>query len=104
MKCRETTKFSISWGKMEENKMTIQQEAYEKIMKLPDNGVRLIIALADEIARQESFVQHVDAEEERKKKAYQDMLGMKERSTYPRDFDYEKVREEAVNEKFIYTN
>lgn len=84
--------------------MTIQQEAYEKIMKLPDNGVRLVIALADEIARQESFVQQVDEEKERKKKAYQDMLGMKKRSTYPRDFDYKKVREEAVNDKFVYTD
>lgn len=32
--------------------MTIQQEVYEKIMKLPEDGIRLILVLADEIARQ----------------------------------------------------
>ena len=32
--------------------MTIQQEAYEKIMKLPEDGIRLILVMADEIARQ----------------------------------------------------
>ena len=47
--------------------MTIQQEAYEKIMKLPDDGVRLIIALADEIARQSSFHAWMLNGQERKK-------------------------------------
>ena len=84
--------------------MTIQQEAYEKIMKLPDRGVRLIIALADAIERQENFSQCADMEASKKKKAYQDMLDMKNKSTYPRDFDYKKVREEAINEKFGYTD
>lgn len=79
--------------------MTIQQEAYEKIMKLPDDGVRLIIALADEIARQSSFLSCMDAERARKKKAFQDMLDMKKQSAYPKDFDYKKVMEEACNTK-----
>lgn len=79
--------------------MTIQQEAYEKIMKLPDDGVRLIIALADEIARQSSFLSCMDAERARKKKAFQDMLDMKKQSAYPKDFDYKKVMEKACNIK-----
>lgn len=32
--------------------MTLQQEACEKIMKLPEDGIKLIIVMADEIARQ----------------------------------------------------
>ncbi len=85
--------------------MTIQQEAYEKIMKLPDDGVRLIIALADEIARQSSFLSCMDAERARKKKAFQDMLDMKKQSAYPKDFDYKKVMEEVlhVNAQYIVT-
>lgn len=84
--------------------MSIQQEAYEKIMKLPDDGIRLILALADEIARQEKTAQYADIERERKKKAYQDMLQMKEQSSYPKDFDYKKIMEEAMNERFGYTD
>lgn len=36
----------------------------------------------------------------RKKRAFQNMLMMRESSDYPRDFDYKKVMEEAMNEKY----
>ena len=32
--------------------MTIQQEVYEKIMRLPEDGIKLILVVADEISRQ----------------------------------------------------
>lgn len=32
--------------------MSIQQETYEKTKKLPEDGIRLILVMADEIARQ----------------------------------------------------
>lgn len=80
--------------------MTIRQEAYEKIMKLPDDGVKLILVIADEIARQHGIIEDEDVEIEKKKKAFERMLEMREKSTYPKDFDYKKVMEEAINEKF----
>ncbi len=84
--------------------MTIQQEAYEKIMKLPEDGIRLILVMADEIARQYSVSSkkndgtEKDVLLERKKAAFQNMLKMREESTYPGDFDYKKIMEEALNE------
>lgn len=83
--------------------MTLQQEAYEKIMKLPDDGVRLIIALADALTEQTYPSQHSNPGAEKKKKAYQDMLEMKKRSTFPKDLDPKKIKEEALNERFGYT-
>ncbi|MCM1237544.1 MAG: hypothetical protein NC489_46350 [Ruminococcus flavefaciens] len=86
--------------------MTIHQEACEKIMRLPEDGVRLILAMADEIARQNGISPAEDTETEintaltRKKKAFQNMLDMREKLTYPKDFDYRKVMEEAINEKY----
>lgn len=80
--------------------MTIRQEAYEKIMKLPDDGVKLILVIADEIARQHGIIEDEDVEIEKKKKAFERMLEMREKSTYPKDFDYKKVMEEAINEKY----
>lgn len=41
---------------------------------------------------------------ENKKKAFQDMLEMREQSMYPKDFNYKKVMEEAVNEKYNFIN
>ena len=91
--------------------MTIRQEACEKIMKLPDDGVRLILVMADELARQNNIYLEGNAAIEkdmpmdtstsmtRKQKAFQDMLEMREKSTYPKDFDYKKVVEKAINEK-----
>lgn len=90
--------------------MTIQQEAYEKIMRLPEDGIRLILVMADEIARQKGIFTGTDIEKENsalladKKKAFQNMLEMREQSTYPKDFDYKKVMEETVNEKYNFIN
>ncbi len=86
--------------------MTLQQEAYEKIMKLPEDGVRLILVLADEIARQSGVCYETIGETKesgflkRKKEAFQNMLEMREQTSYPKDFDYKKVMEEAIDEKY----
>ena len=90
--------------------MTIQQEVCEKIMKLPEDGIRLLLVMADEIARQQGVSIEADAEKEkdvsliRRKKAFQNMLEMREELTYPKDFSYKKVVEEAINEKYNFTN
>ena len=63
--------------------MTIQQEAFEKIMQLPEEGIRLILVMADEIARQRGICfkkgdeMEVNLSIARKKKAFQNMLEMK---------------------------
>lgn len=47
--------------------MTMRQEVYEKIMRLPEDGIRLILVMADEIARQCGIFTDTDTE---KKKVY----------------------------------
>lgn len=90
--------------------MTIQQEACEKIMKLPEDGVRLILVMADEIARQQGISSRADDEMkknaslERKKRVFQHMLEMREQSAYPKDFDYKKVIEDVIDEKYNSVN
>lgn len=90
--------------------MTIQQEAFEKIMRLPEDGIRLILVMADEIARQHGILIDTDTPKgkntlmENKKKAFQNMLEMREQSAYPKDFDYRKVMEEALDEKYHCIN
>lgn len=90
--------------------MTIQQEAYEKIKKLPEDGIRLILVMADEIARQHGIFFDIDNESEKsdrlenREKVFQNMMEMREQSAYPKDFDYKKVMEETVNEKYNFIN
>ena len=56
--------------------MTIQQEVYEKIMKLPEDGIRLILVMANEIARQQGILFETDTDKSliRKKKAFQNKV------------------------------
>lgn len=104
--------FGKEWRNMKEGvvDMTMRQEVYEKIMRLPEDGIKLILVMADEIARQCGVFIDTDTEKEKslllenKKKAFQDMLEMRERSMYPKDFNYKKVMEEAVNEKYNFIN
>lgn len=90
--------------------VTIQQEVYEKIMKLPEDGIRLILVKADEIARQHGISAEAKNETEQKasiackKKAFQNMLEMREQSTYPKNFDYRKLMESAIDEKYNLAN
>lgn len=55
-------------------------------MKLPEDGIKLILVMADEIARQHGIVYETDNETEenillaRKKKAFENMLEMREQS------------------------
>ena len=78
--------------------MTLQQEACEKILCLPDDKIRLVIVFMDEMIRQLSALRQNDLYE--KQQAYSAMTEMKRVSKYPEDFDYRKVREEAIFEKY----
>lgn len=80
--------------------MTLQQEAYEKIMKLPEDSIRLFIVMADEIARQKGISSVLDEDLKRKQKAFQEMEDMRKKSPFPKDFNYEEARKEAVYEKY----
>ena len=86
--------------------MTLQQEAYEKIKNLPDNSIRLIIVLAEELARQQEPIPSVSAAEAKsqKRKAYMEMLEMKKKSKYPKNLDYKKIVQEAIYEKYGFSN
>ncbi len=87
--------------------MTIQQEVYEKIMKLPEDGIRLILVMADEIAGISAEAKNETEQKASiacKKKAFQNMLEMREQSTYPKNFDYRKLMESAIDEKYNLAN
>ena len=66
--------------------------------------------MADEIARQQGISIEADAKKEkdvpmtRRKKAFQNMLEMREGLACPKDFVYKKVVEEAIDEKYNFTN
>ena len=61
---------------------------------------------SDEIARQKGISYDTDSRDQknsstaRRKAAFQNMLEMREQSTYPKDFDYKKAAEEAIREKY----
>ena len=78
--------------------MSLQQKAYEKIACLPDDRLRLIIALADEMIRQMSALRKEEIS--KKRQAYQAMMEMKKISAYPENFDYHKELEDALLEKY----
>ena len=79
--------------------MTIQQETYEKIMRLPENDIKLILVIVDEIARQHGIIMDTEPLLTNKKKAFEKMLELREQSIYPKDFNYKKVLEDALDEK-----
>ena len=80
--------------------MTIQQETYEKIMRLPENDIKLILVIVDEIARQHGIIMDTEPLLTNKKKAFEKMLEVREQSIYPKDFNYKKVLEDALDEKY----
>ena len=76
--------------------MTLRQEAYEKIAALPDNGIRLVIALADELLKQSAAQPAPDE----KRAAFLDAMEHRRRNPFPADIDVDKLREEAMIEKY----
>ena len=84
--------------------MTLQQETAEKVLLLPDKNVLIVLAVVNEMLRQNHQTNEqpeISEEElEKKRKAAQNIMDMWETSPYPKDFDYEKAREEAMKEKY----
>ncbi len=75
--------------------MTLRQEAYEKMAGLSDDSLRLVLALVEEMRRQ-SNVSDADA----KRAALRNIMEYSRQHPFPKDFDWEKAREEAMIEKY----
>ena len=80
--------------------MTLIQEAYEKMTLLPESNIRMIIALLDEMLKQSDSVPVEKDTLTKKQAAFQRMLTMQAENPFPKDFDWEKSREEAMREKY----
>ena len=76
--------------------MTLRQKACEKIALLPDDNVRIVLALLDEMIRQNNEY-NVDS---KKKQAYQNILKLREQSTFPKNFNYQEILEESLAKKY----
>lgn len=84
--------------------MTVRQEAYDMIDKLPDDdSVRFFI----EMMRQFNIVakktkQRTGAQEilTEKREAFLHMEELKKKYPFPKDYDYEQVRRVAMEDKY----
>ncbi|MBQ9347825.1 MAG: hypothetical protein IJT94_10915 [Oscillibacter sp.] len=82
--------------------MTLQQEAMMKISSLPDAHVRCVIALVDEMLKQVKQDSASDAAGNINEKRAAFLEGEEHRRQYPfpAEIDIEKIREEALVEKY----
>ena len=83
--------------------MTLRQEAVEKMALLPEAGVRVVLAMVDEMLRQnakEKPNQKANEDIQRRRAAFKAIIDMRARSPFPADFDYDKARAEALTEKY----
>ena len=80
--------------------MTLRQEAYEKMAGLSDNSIRLVIALVEEMRKQSAPQSAPDSDADEKRAAFQNIMEYGRQHPFPKDFDWEKAREEAMIEKY----
>ena len=80
--------------------MTLRQEAYNKIDALSDNGIRLVIALADELLKQSAPQPAPANDADEKRAAFLDAMNHKRMNPLQKDIDADKLREEAMIEKY----
>ena len=85
-----------------EDIMSVRQEAYSKIDSLPDDdSIRMIIGMIDQ------YQKYIDAKNDAKKKkmaAFSELEKLKKELSFPENYDYDKARREAVNEKYGSVN
>ena len=84
------------------SQLTLKQTTLEKVSLLPDSGLRVVLAMVNEMLRQNNKTEADKASKDvqRKEEAFQAILAMRENSPFPADFDYDKAREEALAEKY----
>ena len=80
--------------------MTLRQEAYEKMAGLSDNSIRLVIALVEEMRKQSAAQSAPDSDADEKRAAFLNIMEYGRQHPFPKDFDWEKAREEAMIEKY----
>ena len=80
--------------------MTLRQEAYEKMAGLSDNSIRLVIALVEEMRKQSAAQSAPDSDADEKRAAFRNIMEYGRQHPFPKDFDWEKAREEAMIEKY----
>ena len=80
--------------------MTLRQEAYEKISCLPDDSVRLVIALMDEMLRRSDQSASLADSRENGSAAFADVMEYRRLRPFPKDIDWENARKEAIAEKY----
>ena len=83
--------------------MTLAQTAIEKISLLSEPNIRIVLAIVNEMLRQNSETdKQCNSSEEVNPKlaAFQSIMDKREKSPFPANFDYEKAREEALSAKY----
>lgn len=84
--------------------MTLRQEAYSMIDSLPDDdSIQFFIDMIKQfnsVVKKKEKLQEKSYEISEKRQAFLRMEEMKKTNLFPKNYDYEKVREEAMAEKY----
>lgn len=80
--------------------MTLKQEAAEKIALLPEKGIRVVLAMVDEMLRQnkEASIKKENSSE-KKMAAFKALMEMREQCPFP-DIDFDEARRSALEAKY----
>ena len=84
--------------------MTLRQEAYAMIDSLPDDeSIRFfidIIKIFNVVTKQMEQKEDIQSPLAEKRQAFLHMEELKKKYPFPKDYDYEQVRREAMEEKY----
>lgn len=84
--------------------MTLRQEAYAMIDSLPDDdSVRFFIDMMrrfNVVTKNTKEISEVQNSDSEKRQAFLHMEELKKKYPFPKDYDYEKVRRESMEEKY----
>ena len=83
--------------------MNLAQSAIDKMALLSEANLQIVLAIINEMIQQEEDSTAQSSREssrELKREAFRSIMEMRKNSPFPKDFDYDKAREEAVAEKY----
>lgn len=88
--------------------MTLRQEAYAMIDSLPDDdSVKFFIDMIrrfNVVTRKTEKKSEIQSSLSEKRQAFLHMEELKKKYTFPKDYDYEQIRKEAMEEKYGCVN
>lgn len=88
--------------------MTLRQEAYAMIDSLPnDDSVKFFIDMIrrfNVVAGNTEKISETQNSLSEKRQAFQHMEELKKRYPFPKDYDYEQIRKEAMEDKYGCVN